>query len=72
MWKNNIFCWELVGYLQRKEPYFCYGASKYVQLYILFITVAYLGLHMGPNKLCYVTCHFLFFSYVAMSLFIRP
>ncbi len=27
---------------------------------------------MGPNNLCYVTRHFLFFPYVAMSLFIRP
>ncbi len=26
---------------------------------------------MGPNNLCYVTRHFLFFLYVAMSLFIR-
>ncbi len=27
---------------------------------------------MGPNNLCYVTRHFYFFPYVAMSLFIRP
>ncbi len=26
------------------------------------------GLHMGPNNLCYVTRHFLFFPYVPMSL----
>ena len=31
-----------------------------------------LGLHMSPNILCYVTRHFLFCPYVAMSLFIRP
>ncbi len=31
-----------------------------------------LGLHKGPNNLCYVTRHFLFFPYVTMSLFIRP
>ncbi len=30
------------------------------------------GLHMGPNNLCYVKHHFLFFPYVTMSLFIRP
>ena len=30
------------------------------------------GLYMGPNNLCYVTHHFLFIPYVAMSLFIRP
>ena len=29
-------------------------------------------LHMGSNNLCYVTCHFLFFPYVPMSIFIRP
>ncbi len=27
---------------------------------------------MGANNLSYVTRHFLFFPYVAMSLFIRP
>ncbi len=31
-----------------------------------------IGLHMGPNNLCYVARHFLFFPCVAMSLFIRP
>ncbi len=31
-----------------------------------------IGLHMGPNNLCYVTRHFLFYPYVPMSLFIRP
>ena len=30
------------------------------------------GIHMGSNNLCYVTRHFLFFPYVAMSLYIRP
>ena len=30
------------------------------------------ALYMGPNNLCYVARHFLFFPYVAMSLFIRP
>ncbi len=33
--------------------------------------VPHRGLHMGPNYLCYVTHHFLFFPYVPMSLFIR-
>ncbi len=33
---------------------------------------ANIGLHMGPNNLCYAARHFLFFSYVAMSPFIRP
>ncbi len=27
---------------------------------------------MGPNNICYVTRHFLFFPYVPVSLFIRP
>ncbi len=31
-----------------------------------------IGLHMGPNNVCYVTRHFLVFPYVPMSLFIRP
>ncbi len=30
-----------------------------------------IGLYMGPNNLCYVTCHFLFFPYVPMSLFYK-
>ena len=32
----------------------------------------FIRLHMGPNNLCYVTSHFLFFAYIPMSLFIRP
>ncbi len=31
----------------------------------------HIGLHMGPNNLYYVARHFLFFLYVATSLFIR-
>ncbi len=26
-----------------------------------------LKLHMGPNNLCYITCHFLFFPYVVID-----
>ncbi len=43
---------------------FCIGRSTKI--------IWSIGLHMGPNNLCYVTRHFLFFSCVPMSLFIRP
>ena len=36
------------------------------------LMIVKIGLHMGPNNLCYVARHFLFFPYVTMSLFIRP
>ncbi len=31
-------------------------------------SIYYIGLHMGPNNLCYVTRHFLFFTYVPSHL----
>ncbi len=39
---------------------------------IEFEALPSIGLHMGPNNICYVTRHFLFSPCVTMSLFIRP
>ncbi len=35
----------------------------------LSFTTCSLGLHMGPNNLCYVTHHFLFFPYVPVTFY---
>ena len=45
------------------EPIFMLNQTEYY---------SNIGLHMGPYNLCYVTRHFLLFSYVPKPLYIRP
>ncbi len=57
-------CWSVL--------YFSVSIYMYMLTYTCHVHIHVLGLYIGPNNVCYVTRPFLFFSYVAMSLFIRP
>ncbi len=67
MFQNNHICVYLNGLHFFSLNILCDGnifSFHYYMFTSVVIIYMYIGLHMGPNNLCYVTRQFLFFPYV--------